>query len=357
MTLAEISGFRLENQSVGSGRFRTPAEIAAWMGAMQAQDFAMSKWALGIRLPGSTEKTINDAFNNGSILRTHVMRPTWHLVAAENIRWMVGLTAPGIKASMRSRHRELELDEVILKNYYTIISKALGRGAHLTREELIGQLDLTNIGLDNNRAYHILMRAELDGIICSGAMTGGKYTYALLDERVPSKNNINREEALFRLAGIYFQSHGPATMSDFAWWSGLPARDVKTALELVKGDLDNIEFDSVKYYFSGLQNSNQRDDVYLLPAFDEIIISYRDRTAVLSLIHNRKAVSDNGIFRPVVMIGGQVAGIWKRTMKKDRVIVEVSLFNGFGNALKEPIEKATGIFSSFIGRKAEVNYL
>ncbi|MGE5406221.1 MAG: winged helix DNA-binding domain-containing protein [Methanosarcina sp.] len=355
MTFAEISGLRLDSQNVASSRFSSPAEIAAWMGAIQAQDFAMSKWAIGIRLPGSTEKTINDAFNDGSILRTHVLRPTWHIVAADNIRWMLELTAPGIKASMRSRNIRLELDEAELIKYFDIITKALGRGPHLTREELTNELARENIRLDDNRAAHILMNAELDRMICSGALKNGKYTYALLDERFPAKFSIDRDEALQRLASIYYQSHGPATISDFGWWSGLPARDVKKATELVKADLSSMSIDSVTYYYSG--NLKCYDtDTYLFPAFDEIIISYRDRSAVLSLVHNRKAVSDNGIFRPVIMIDSQVAGIWKRTIKKDRVLIEPGFFNNHGSKRMEHLEKAAEKFGNFIGMKSELIY-
>jgi hypothetical protein len=356
MTFAEISGFRLDSQNVSTGRFSSPRELAAWMGAIQAQDFAMSKWALGIRLPGSTEKTINDAFNDGSILRTHVLRPTWHIVAGDNIRWMLELTAPGIKASMRSRNRRLELDEALLTKYFDIIAKALGKGHHLTREELTNELARENIRLDDNRAAHILMNAELDCMICSGPLKNGKYTYALLDERCPAKISIDRDEALQRLGAIYFKSHGPATISDFGWWSGLPARDVKKAMELVKADLSGISIDSVTYYYSGDIKSYETD-AYLLPAFDEIVISYRDRSAVLSLVHNRKAVSDNGIFRPIIMIDNQVAGVWKRTNKKDLVLIELGFFNSRGRKPVKQLEKAAENFGNFIGRKAELNYL
>ena len=174
MELSHISHVRLANQQISSACFKTAREVVGWMGAMQAQDFSMAKWAVGLRLPGATINAIDDAFNQGEILRTHLLRPMWHLVASDDIRWMLHLTAPRIKTSLRSRHRELELTETIIIRSQSVIEKVLNVGGYLTREELVDELTQAKISTDQNRASHLLMRAELDGLICSGASRDGK---------------------------------------------------------------------------------------------------------------------------------------------------------------------------------------
>jgi hypothetical protein len=353
MTTAEISSSRLANQNISESRFNSPREIVSWMGALQAQDSPMSRWAIGLRIPGTSEATVIEALNKGDILRTHVLRPTWHIVDAENIRWMLKLTGPVIKASMKARHTELELDNILLAKYFSIITEALEKGAHLTKEELTSELAAHNVSFDNNRAYHILMMAELEGLICSGELKKGKITYALLEER-SKPVDISREEALSRLAGLYFQSHGPATLKDFAWWSGLPARDVKTAMESVKNEFDSFVTGSDTFWLSGDCKNGKPGETYLLPAFDEFIISYRDRTASLALVHNRKAVSDNGIFRPVIVMNGQVTGLWKRAIVKDKVVIEPEFFVRQNRKTRESVAMAAESFGKFLGKRIEL---
>jgi hypothetical protein len=353
MTAAEITSLRLSNQNISRAQFNSPGDLLSWMGAMQSQDYPMSKWAVGTRLRGSSETQVNEALDSGSVLRTHVLRPTWHLVAAENIRWMLRLTAPVIKSSAKTRYRNLELDSNLLSGCISIFIKTLENANYQTREELNALLSDHGIDLDNNRGAHILMFAELEGIICSGPRKKGKYTYALLDERAPV-NDIDREDALSLLAKTYFMSHGPATVRDFGWWSGLPARDVRTAMELVKNELEKLEYDGVPYYFSGQILSAINNETYLLPSFDEFLISYTDRTASLSLLHNKKAVSNNGMFWPVIVTGGQVEGLWKRSAKKDIVVIETEFFRKTNRLKRESTVRAAEKFGDFIGKKIEV---
>ena len=206
MKLSDVANIRLTNQHVAATKFKKAKDIVHWMGAMQAQDYAMAKWAVGVRLPDSTDTVIESAIDKGEIIRTHVLRPTWHFVSSGDIYWMLALTAPHIKASLKSRHKELELTETIISKSHTIIEKALAGGKHATREELITKFEKADIATDNNRASHIFLRAELDGIICSGATKNKKQTYALLEERVPKTKSLNRDEALTALAEKYFSS-------------------------------------------------------------------------------------------------------------------------------------------------------
>jgi hypothetical protein len=344
---------RLISQQISGTRFQTVKEIVGWMGAIQAQDYSMSKWAIGTRLPNSTEEIIDTAIDNGDILRTHLLRPTWHFVSSDDIYWMLELAAPQIKASLKSRHKELELSEAICNRSNTLIEKALSRGNHLTREEILTELKKAKISLDNNRASHLLLRAELDQLICSGSTKANKKTYALLEERVPKGKPITRNEGLALLAQKYFSSHGPATLQDFVWWSGLSVADSKQALEMVKNNFTSETIKSRVYWFSPslpISKTNNHS-LCLLPAFDEFIISYKDRIATLSDDDHKKSISNNGIFRPVIVWKGQVIGIWKRTSLKDKIFVEAEFFNMPGKE-QEFIEKATSIYGNFLQKKA-----
>ncbi len=189
----------------------------------------------------ASESLINDAINKGEIIRTHLIRPTWHFVSSEDIYWMLELTSSRIKSSMSSRNRELELTQSVIKKSNKILREALTGNNHMTREELIGLLNKAKIKTDKNRASHLLAEAELSGIICSGISIGNKQTYALLEERVPQNKPLNKEEALKRLAQKYFMSRGPATLKDFSWWSGQAITQVRTALEILEQEMKPLK--------------------------------------------------------------------------------------------------------------------
>lgn len=328
MTFQEIGRYRLHSQHITGMPFKAAKDIVSWMGAMQAQDYNHAKWAVGLRLPGATDKTIEKAIAKGDIIRTHLLRPTWHLVSAKDIYWMLELTAPHIKASLKSRHKELELTSTVFKKSNKVIEKALTGGKQLTREELVSVLQKGKLNTGDQRAAHMLLVAELDQIICSGATREKKTTYGLLAECVRQTKKLNRDEALALLAKKYFTSHGPATLQDFTWWSGLPAADARKALEMVKGDFTSERIDVQTYWFDPSTSPVNNESVYLLPAFDEFIISYKDRSACLAFPDHKKTISNNGIFRPVIVIGGQAIGIWKRTTGKHKTLIETEFFSG-----------------------------
>ena len=328
MTLSELVNMRLVSQQLATSKFKTPKGLVSWMGAMQAQEFKMAKWAVGIRTMSADLPMIEAAISDGSILRTHLLRPTWHLVSADDIYRFLDLTAPRLKAAQKTREKQLGLTEEIFKKSNSVIKKALGAGQHLNRVELIAKLVKAHIAVDNNRSSHILFNAELEGIVCSGAIKNKQHTYALLPERVPGKKIFPREESLAILAQKYFESHGPATLPDFTWWSGLSAADARLALEIIKPGLISEKMDSRIYWFSPSLSIPQpsKSTIYLLPAFDEFIISYKDRSAALLFKDHQKAVSNNGIFRPIIVMNGKVEGIWKSVVKKDTMFLKPDFF-------------------------------
>lgn len=358
MKLADIAHIRLFSQQISGTNFNTVKDIVGWMGAMQAQDYSMAKWAIGARLPGSTEETVEAAIDRGEILRTHLLRPTWHFVSADDIYWMLELTAPQIKARLKYRHKQLELTEKIVARSSSIIENALAGGRHLTREELITELEKAKIATDNSRMYHLMLRAELDGVVCSGAPGGKKQIYALLRERVPEQKTLNRDEALAKLAYKYFSSRCPATLQDFVWWSGLSVTQAKHALEMIKSNFVSEKTGSQTYWLSNsfsIPANPEQKSVHLLPAFDEFIISYKDRTASLPLENHQKAVSNNGVFWPIIVVNGKVAGTWKRTITKEHIIVETDFFQSSDQATWRLLEKACTAFGNFLNKRAALH--
>src|SRR5438046_754748 len=204
----DIAHQRLHNQHITRRTLETPQALVEWLGAVQAQDYAAAKWALGLRLQGVMDEDIEQAFTNGAILRTHVMRPTWHFVSPADIRWLLALTAPRVHAANAHYNRKLELDDAVFKCTHTVLANALQGGKQLTRDELASALQQAGIAMEGEqRVTYIIMRAELDGIICSGARRGKQFTYALLAERAPQARSLDRDEALAELTMRYFTSH------------------------------------------------------------------------------------------------------------------------------------------------------
>ncbi len=353
MNTVEIARLRLSSQQLISHQCTRPDEIVSWMGAMQAQNYSMAKWAVGCRLNGSTINQIEEAINDGKILRTHLLRPTWHLVSAADIYWILDLTAPKIKATASHRWKQLELTETVFQKSNLCIEKALETGSHLTRDDLKALLIKIKINTNENRLSHLLARAELDQLICSGRIREKKQTYALLPLRVPEKKVLPKGNALARLAGIYFKSRGPATVYDFAWWSGLSVTEAKKGLEMVKPDFLSQTVESNTWWFKEPTSTTeiQKSTVHLLPAFDEYIISYKDRTASLASDNHAKAVSQNGIFRPVILFNGKVEGTWKFKLKKTDIEIETDFFELPSNSLKKGIEQKAEEFRNYLSIK------
>lgn len=293
MNSSELLSARLGNQKLATSRFSKAVEVVRWMGAVQAQDFNAAKWALALRMRQATEVDIQEAFNRGEILRTHVMRPTWHFVAPEDIRWLLQLTAPRVNLKAGSAYRRFELDAAIFNRSNNIFTKALQGGKHLTRPALKSLLNAAGIEAnDGVRLGHILLRAELDGVICSGPRIEKQLTYALLEERAPAGKSFNRDEALVELTRRYFRSHGPATLQDFVWWSGLTVDDAKQGIAQVG---------------TPRAARTKQSSAHLLPAFDEYFVAYKDRQITAG------SLSTWDVLGPTFIIDGIAAGTWKRT--------------------------------------------
>lgn len=354
MKSRDIISLRLKNQHLINPTFSKPAELVRWLGAVQSQDYAGAKWALANRLKQPDEASIEKAIDDGEILRTHVLRPTWHFVSPDDIRWMIKLTEPRISAFSAKYFRDLKLDKTVFKRSNKTIIKALQSGQHLTRKELGEALEKANIATNDLRLTYIIFQAELEQLICNGAKRGKQFTYALLDQRAPNAKILKHDEALAELTKRYFISRGPATAKDFAWWSGLSLVEAKKGIENVKHQLDSEEVSGQKYLFlsSVLPKQVKKSTVHLLPAYDEYTVAYKDRSLVLDPEFANKA--GNGIFNPNIIVNGEIRGAWRRTLKNEKVIVEVSYFSSVSKTVHQEVSSMATRYAKFLGKKLEL---
>jgi len=346
MNTSDVLGHRLRNQKLSSPDFAEPAEVVRWFGAVQAQDFNGAKWALALRMREAKNAVIQRAYDEGRIVRTHVMRPTWHFVAREDIRWLLQLTAPRVNMKSGSAYRMFELDAATFKRSNKVIANALKGGKHLTRSELKTFLNRAGIAADNPiRLAHIVLRAELDRVVCSGPMAGKQFTYMLFDERVPASKTFGREEALAELARRYFKSHGPATVQDFVWWSGLTVTDANIAIELIDRDLRK-EMVAEKLYVGPRSRRTARPSKYsthLLPAFDEYNVAYKARDLV---IDGGAPLSTWDALGPMIIVDGKAVGTWKRAGNK---VITLNTSNALKKSQKLAIATAAERYTAFLG--------
>lgn len=324
-----VKNIRIQSQQLAEPLFDNPKDLVSWMGAVQGQDLVMSKWAIGMRLKSASLSKVDEALRNGEILRTHILRPTWHLVVPEDIRWMIALSTKRLKSSCKGADKHFEIDDKLCVKVNKLLEKSLAGNNHLTKEEISNEIERAGIKTDLLRTNHFIMRAEVDGFLCSGAEKEGKHAYALLDERVPAVKELQKDEALAMLALKYFRSHSPAGLQDFVWWSGLTISEARHAIGLISSQLITDRFADHPDLFIH-ESFNQHKDsgvlFHLLPPYDEYLISYKDsRTQVLAQEHYPKAFTNYGIFYPVVMYNGSVVGNWTR-ITKSRKEIDVSFF-------------------------------
>jgi hypothetical protein len=351
MDSSEVVKLRLHNTGLSHSPFKSPDDAVSHLGAVQAQDFAAAKWALGLRIKNSTDEDIEKAFNEGKILRTHVMRPTWHFVVPEDIHWMLELTAPRVKAVLAHYNRKLELDDKLFARSNAAIVRALQDHTYLTRQELKTVLANTGIETDVQRLAHIVMWAELDGLICSGPKRGKQFTYALLEERVPKAKKLSREQALAKLALNYFTSHGPAQLKDFSWWSGLTVKDAKDALDLTRSKLEQATLDGKTYWFSTHTEvtTPKSPFAFLLSIYDEYTIAYKDRGHISETRDIERMISMGNALTAVIILNGKVAGTWNRTLKKSTVEIRLNPFRQLDEEEQEALESEVARYGTFIG--------
>jgi len=353
-----FAALRLSAQGISGTPFSSASDVVAWLGAVQAQDYSAAKWALGLRMPigMATESIIEGAIADGSILRTHAMRRTWQFVSAKDLRWMLDLVAPRLIARSAGRYRQLELDAATFERSAAILSKILDSGHALTREEIRSAFERAGISADGPRLSHLLVRAELDGLICSGSRRGSHHTYGLLEHRALERVSLRRDEAVAELVRRYFRSRGPASLRDFVWWSGLTSKEALAGVMAIRSSLATDVVNGETFWW--------QDDapapvvphcVHLLPAFDEYLLAYRDRTAVLDARYSERLNAGGGMLSPVIIIDGRVAGTWRRTvLGVGTASIRANMFASFGQREKLDIAGAAQRYAQFLQRDARI---
>lgn len=357
MSIQDLRNQRLQNQRLVGERFASPEEMVRWNLAVQSQDYAGATWGIGQRTAGVIAADLDRLFDDGAILRTHVMRPTWHFVLPEDIRWLLELTGPRVQKGNAGRYRQLELDAGTLVRSTDLIVQALAGGNHLMRSELADVLQSAGISTDGQRMAHMLMHAELEGVICSGPRQGKQFTYALLDERSAPGRTMDRDEALAELARRYLQSHGPATPHDMAWWSGLTVTDCRRAIDMHRDSLDSVTIDDVTWWLFPNDTRVQVPDpiVHLIPNFDEYYVGFRNNEVAWDpAIRARYDTGREFWSNHYVTLNGSIVGGWNRKLSAESVRISTNIPAGLEEAAWHSMIEAAEAYGRFLGLSVEV---
>jgi hypothetical protein len=304
------------------------------MTASQAQNLQESLWAVGLRVPGAGLTDVRAALDSGNVVRSWPMRGTLHLVAPEDLHWMLGLTAERLTRSIAGRHRELDITWADIEKCRDVALERVASAGSLSRAELFGVFEEAGQPTTGQRGIHILGTLCRHGWLVQGPLAGNQQLLVAFDEWIPESRKLGRQEGIAEFALRYFRSHGPATLRDFAWWTQIPLSDVRPAFEQVSGQLVELEFGGSRYWMSP-ETASLLDDgvpgqrsVLLLPGFDEFLLGYQDRSLVLAPAHSNRIVpGGNGVFKKTLVAGGEVIGTWAGPGKGRSAAVVPELFD------------------------------
>jgi hypothetical protein len=351
----ELLALRLASHRFGAAGWSRPEQTVAALGAVQAQEVAHAKWALGQRsAAGINEAGVDAALVKRRIVRSWVLRGTLHLVAASDLRWMLALAAPALLTRTAASYKREGLDAAAFRKILPAIRSILEGNRQLTRAGLLGALEQQKLDTAGHRGGLILYRAAQTGLICLGLPDGADASYTLLDEWLPAdKTTLPREDALRELALRYFTSHGPAGLADFLWWSGLATGEARQALESAQPMLRSALFDGRELWSArsrpAATATNTANGVGLLAGFDEYLLGYADRSPVMDALHAPKALTANGLFRPTLLVGGRIAATWQARTSKAGLTLNVASFAPLAPRIRRELEPAAERYAAFRG--------
>lgn len=357
MRSRELAHRRLRSQRLSGGGCASPEEVVGRLVAVQSQDYAPAKWSLGQRSGATGDDAVQAAFERGDVLRTHVLRPTWHFVAPADIRWLLDLTGPRVQLQNGTVHRQIGLDAATRARSEVVLADALRGGRHRTRKELGEELAAAGFGIEGFLLAYHLMNAELNGVVCSGAPRGRQQTYALLEERAPGARRLDTDEALAELTLRYFTGHGPATIKDLRWWSSLTVSDIKRGLEMVGDKLERTETDGVPYWSVGEPDPGPpAPRAQLLQTYDEYVVGYSESRPVLDASGELRALMrDEAMFTALAVLDGTAVGRWRRTLRKDAVEIELRHHAPLDEAGERALREAADRHGEFLGLPARLS--
>jgi hypothetical protein len=335
-TLPEVGLLRLAAQWVAGPR-STPAEAVRRLGAVQGQDFPGALTSIALRTADGRRKDVEVALDDGEIVRSWPMRGTLHLLAAEDLHWMVQLLCTRVLSGLGARWAQLELTETDAERAREIARTVLAGGGRMRRADLLAAIDGAGVATTGQRGPHLLGFLARTGTLCLGPTDGaGEQLFVLMDDWVRSPRRLSGEEALGELARRFFLGHGPATVQDLARWAGIPLRDARAGLALVRPELAALDVDGVEHLLDPATPDRlaacraEADGLFLLPGFDEFVLGYGDRRAVLDPAFAERIVpGNNGMFRSTVVHGGRIVGTWRWTGRGPKRTVTATPFTSF----------------------------
>lgn len=340
--------WRLESQNLVAQHWTRPGSVVEWLSGVQAQNYRWAKWSIGLRLYGCDDEGVQRAIQDRKIVRTWMFRGTLHFVLASDLAWLSSLLAPGVIRGNARRYRELGFDDKSFVKSQQVLQNALKAQGPLTRPQIKMLFECEGVSAEGQQLPYLLQRAALDGLICQGPLCGSEPTYVLISDWVGSQESLEPGEALGLLAARYFGSHGPATLQDFIWWSGLKAGDARQAIESAS-TVVSIETEGVQYWASSDPPTTGVSDIAaLLPPFDEYLLGYKDRSLVLNPTHVKLVNAGGGMPKPSLMLNGEIVGIWRYKVKKRQMIVSIQPFRDFNSHELGLVDRAVDQLSRFI---------
>jgi hypothetical protein len=352
---AAIRAARMRRQGVWAP---TAAEATTALGslvAMQGQEFAYALWALAQRVGPEDRPTHADmlaAFDRGEILRTHVLRTTWHLVLPQDLRSLLRLTTPRLRRMTAFYDRRLGLDRPELDRAQRVLAAEVSGGRHRTRKELAAALTAAGIEASGQRLGHLMMHAEFDEVLISGAMAGKQHTYAAFDERVPAEPRpFDEDTALTELAGRYAATRAPVTAKDLAAWASLTVTRARAGLEAA--GCEREEVDGLALYHPAGQPPAPHEEpaprVDLLQGYDEMIMSYSESRRVIIRDGGVLPVPNWDNYLHAVLIDGILAGHWRHQLAARDAVIALQPIRRWSAAEHRAVAVAVARYGRYLG--------
>jgi hypothetical protein len=350
----EIARLRLRRQHLTGTPLPTPEAVVGWLGVVQAQEFGVAKWSIAQRSRGRvTSADLDRALAERRILRTHALRSTWHFVLPADLRWLLRLIGPRIRDRMASYYWRNGLTDAVFARSRAVLHEALAGGRQLLRKEVAAAFVRGRVATDGLKLRFLLLQAELDLVVCSGALRGTHQTFALVDELVPPAPTLPEDEALAELTRRYFSSHGPATLKDFIWWSSLSAAQARRGLELINGKgLRRMEASGRTHWMieAPARRATAETRVHLLQAYDEFVIGYTESRNVLAVAGQPDTLSGAPRHSNVLIRDGQRIGSWREVPDPEEALVDLHLAQPLDRATRSALENELERYARFLQR-------
>ena len=355
--LNKLISLRLRSQRLSGSQAQKPPDIVRWLVGVQAQDERGARWSLSLRTHNCTEADVIQSIKKRSIQRTWLMRGTLHYVAGEDLPWLLSLLSPTIIKGNARRYRELELTNNSFQKSQDIIQKAIAAKGEMTRTEIKEVFIKNGIQAEGQQIPYLLQRAALEGLIHISGQRGRDPIFRLVSELNLTQQTIDQDASLGKLASRFFSSRAPATVQDFAWWSGLPMKDARRGLDLCAG-IKKFQWNGFDLWgFGYLSDEGLENSAHLLPPFDEFLLSYKDRTLVLDPAFNKVINTGGGLLKPTFLVNGRVSGIWRASHKLKNIDVEIRPFNPLNKKQREMLKQSADRLGDFYKKPVNLTFM